>query len=248
MNQPTSIAPALARLPLVRQLCGAVAFLAVVLYSPPGSPASPDPRPVGPSAAEVKVLEQLSHWVLRGTEPYGRGDLASAVRARHRSFELFRSYAGAEVRRELVHELPFGALIWQAARRHGIDPLLLAAVVEAESGFDPRAVSVQGALGLMQLMPDTAALFSASADPLDPATNLELGARYLAALLEQFDGDLALALAAYNAGPGNVQRFAGVPPFVETRGYVRKVLASYVGQLQHTWRSTGDLDWLILES
>lgn len=231
--------------PAARGLFVVAAFVVAVLNSPPGNPAAVGQRPEGPSAEEARVLDNLATWVL-GAEL--EGELSRAVRERDLSFELFRQYAGDGVRSEIVTALPFGDAILRAGRRWGVDPLLLAAVVQAESGFDPGAVSVQGALGLMQVMPDTAALYRPSADLLDPRDNLEIGARYLATQLQQFDGDVPLALAAYNAGPGNVLRFAGIPPFAETRAYVRRVLASYVDHLQRSWRGSGELDWLVVDS
>lgn len=231
--------------PAARGLFVLVAFVAAVLNSPPGSPSAAGARPEGPSAEEARILDNLARWVL-GREV--DGELSQAVRERDRSFELFRQYADDGVRSEMVTALPYGGAILRAGRRWGVDPLLLAAVVQAESGFDPDAVSVQGALGLMQVMPDTAALYRPSADLLDPRDNLEIGARYLATQLQQFDGDVPLALAAYNAGPGNVLRFAGIPPFAETRAYVRRVLASYVDHLQRSWRGSGELDWLVVDS
>ncbi|ADU50689.1 Lytic transglycosylase catalytic [Thermaerobacter marianensis DSM 12885] len=108
------------------------------------------------------------------------------------------------------------------ARRHGLDPALLRAVIEAESGWNPAARSPAGALGLMQLMPATARALGVT-DPFDPVQNLEAGARYLRQQLERF-GDWRLALAAYNAGPGAVEEHGGLPPFPETRAYVEKVL------------------------
>lgn len=113
-----------------------------------------------------------------------------------------------------------------AARRHGLDPDLVVAVVAVESGFRPEAVSPKGAQGLMQLMPRTAASLGVE-DAFDPAQNLDGGARHLGQLLTLYDGDLARALAAYNAGEGAVQRHGGVPPYRETRAYVRKVLERY---------------------
>ena len=122
---------------------------------------------------------------------------------------------------------PFGAEIFDAARRHGLDPALVAAVVRAESAFDPRAVSHKGARGLMQLMPATARRFGLAVEEIhDPVKNLEAGTRYLAWLLERFAGDVERALAAYNAGEGTVARYGGVPPFRETRDYLRRIYAN----------------------
>lgn len=124
---------------------------------------------------------------------------------------------------------PFAALIETVSLRHGIDPALVHAVIEAESNYRPNARSQVGARGLMQVMPATARdLGVASAKRLfDPQDNIETGVKYLKFLLERFDGDLTSALAAYNAGPGAVQKYDGVPPFPETRDYVRKVLANF---------------------
>jgi Transglycosylase SLT domain len=113
-----------------------------------------------------------------------------------------------------------------AARRHGLDPELVMAVVSVESGFRPEAVSPKGARGLMQLMPRTAESLGVE-NAFDPAQNLEGGARHLGQLLTLYGGDLAKALAAYNAGEGAVDRHGGVPPYRETRAYVKKVLERY---------------------
>ena len=123
---------------------------------------------------------------------------------------------------DLPSDTPFGAEITAAAQRHGIDPALLAGLVKQESGFNPNAGSPAGARGLTQLMPGTAAGLGVT-DPLDPAQSIEGGAKYLAEQLDRFGGDVARALAAYNAGPGAVQRFGGVPPYAETQNYVRAV-------------------------
>ncbi len=109
-----------------------------------------------------------------------------------------------------------------AAARHGLDPALVLRVIQVESGFRKDAVSPKGAMGLMQLMPATARRFGV-ADPFDPAQNLRGGCRYLAWLLRRYRGDVELALAAYNAGEGAVDRHGGVPPFPETRAYVAKI-------------------------
>ena len=118
------------------------------------------------------------------------------------------------------------ALAVEAARRHGLDPDLVLAVISVESGFRPQAVSPKGAQGLMQLMPRTAAELGVK-DALDPADNLDGGARHLLFLLTLYDGDVERALAAYNAGVGAVSRHRGVPPYRETRDYVKRVLERY---------------------
>ncbi len=118
-------------------------------------------------------------------------------------------------------ELPFGGAVEAAAARHGVDPALLHAVIAVESAHRPAAVSPAGAEGLMQLMPATQRDLGVS-DPFDPRANVDAGAAYLRLLADEFG--TVLALAAYNAGPGAVRRHGGVPPFPETRHYVRLVL------------------------
>lgn len=121
---------------------------------------------------------------------------------------------------------PWGALIYETARRHGINPDLVAAVIGAESAGNAFAVSRVGARGLMQLMPATAERFGIPHALLfDPQQNLEAGSRYLSWLIDQFPGDLARILAAYNAGENAVVKYGGVPPYRETRGYVRRIYA-----------------------
>lgn len=116
------------------------------------------------------------------------------------------------------------SLFRDAARRHGVDEALLRAVAHAESDFDERAVSPKGAMGVMQLMPAVATELGVR-DPFAPAQSIDAGARHLKALLRRYNGDATLAIAAYNAGPGAVARYDGVPPFAETRAYLDKVEA-----------------------
>ena len=116
------------------------------------------------------------------------------------------------------------SLINSTAAKYNLDPSLLTAVVTQESGGNPNAQSGAGAQGLMQLMPATAASLGVT-NPFDPQQNLEGGAQYLSSLLTQYGGDTSLALAAYNAGPGNVAKYNGIPPFTETQNYVTSILA-----------------------
>jgi soluble lytic murein transglycosylase-like protein len=125
----------------------------------------------------------------------------------------------------------FESEIDSAATSNGIDPALLKGLVAQESGFDPNAKSAAGAVGLTQLMPSTAAALGVT-DPTDPVQSLNAGARYLKQQLDRFGGNESLALAAYNAGPGAVAQYGGVPPYAETQNYVKSVLAkaaSYKG-------------------
>lgn len=118
-------------------------------------------------------------------------------------------------------------VIRRYALEHGLSPRLVQSVVQVESGYNSRALSSKGAMGLMQLMPDTARELGVR-DPWDPAENIRGGVRYLKQQLRRFGGDLQLALAAYNAGPGAVSRYGAIPPYPETLDYVRKVLALYM--------------------
>ena len=142
--------------------------------------------------------------------------------------ETVRGFVPDEIVEEVVG--PVGtdlrSLAIAAARRHGLDPELVLAVVGVESAFRPKAVSPKGAQGLMQLMPGTARSLGV-ADAFDPAQNLDGGVRHLGSLLTLYGGDVSRALAAYNAGEGAVARHGGIPPFKETREYVKKVLQRY---------------------
>ncbi len=117
----------------------------------------------------------------------------------------------------------YDGAIEAAAQRYGVDPAVLHGLIQQESGFDPTAQSSAGASGLTQLMPGTASSLGV-ANPLDPTESIEGGARYLSQLISKFAGNTTDALAAYNAGPGAVTQYGGVPPYAETQSYVSKVL------------------------
>ena len=132
-----------------------------------------------------------------------------------------RSRAAMDIDRDGVEKL-----VREAADRHKMDPALVRAVIETESGWNPKAFSHKGAGGLMQLIPTTAQRYGAY-DVFDPQQNIDAGVKYLRTLLERYNGNLDLALAAYNAGEGAVDRAHGVPSFRETRDYVQKVQNAY---------------------
>ena len=123
----------------------------------------------------------------------------------------------------LDHRIPFYGIIVQVADRYEVDPHLIRAIILAESGYNPKAKSKKGARGLMQLMPSTAKALGVQ-DIYDPEENIDGGVRYFRSLLDRFDGDVQLALAAYNAGSRHVRNYEGIPPFKATRHYIQKVL------------------------
>jgi len=170
------------------------------------------------------VQGTLQDWMRQQVEEARKRILDIARQARQTAIErASRSYSpGFGGLRAAEANLNISPMIAQAAALEGVPPNLLAALVEVESGGNPRAVSPAGAIGLTQLMPSTARALGVN--PYDPWENLLGGARYLRQQYERF-GDWALALAAYNAGPGAVQKYGGIPPYRETQEYVRKVLA-----------------------
>lgn len=129
-------------------------------------------------------------------------------------------------------------IIFRAGEREGVDPRFLHAVIKQESRYNTHAVSPVGARGLMQLMPATAKRFG-NTDPDNTASNVEAGTKYLAWLLKRFDGDVSLALAAYNAGEGAVDKYKGVPPYTETQNYVSKIVSNY-GKTYHPMVTPSD--------
>ena len=158
------------------------------------------------------------------------GDIQKALFSLKSSHSLATHSYGSSVYNSSarVTTLPsqYAGIVQEAASRHGVDPRLLAAVVHQESRFNAGAVSPVGALGLMQLMPATAKWLGVN-NPMDARENVMGGARYLRTLLDTFHGDLDLTLAAYNAGPGAVQKYRGVPPYRETMNYVSSIKKNY---------------------
>jgi len=120
---------------------------------------------------------------------------------------------------------PFSEIIQEASKAYGIDEKIISAVIQQESSFNPHAVSSCGAMGLMQLMPSTARSLGVK-DPFDAEQNIMAGTKYLKEKLNEFNGDIKLALAAYNAGSGAVKKYGGIPPYKETRAYVDKIVKS----------------------
>jgi len=125
---------------------------------------------------------------------------------------------------DVLESTPYGEIIAAVSEAHGVDPMLVRALIQVESNYRPRARSPKGAMGLMQLMPSTAREYKVR-NPFDPKANIEAGIKHLKSLIDRFAGKVELGLAAYNAGEGAVKKFNGVPPYRETRNYVSKILS-----------------------
>jgi soluble lytic murein transglycosylase-like protein len=212
--------------------------------------------PTGIPAGELAIAERVQHLqvLIEQTRQSASGaspTLSSTVsgEAQPANFAAaLQAASGANSTTPVSYQAPgdstqsssYDSLIEQAAQRYGVEPALLHGLIEQESGFDPNAQSSAGAAGLTQLMPGTASSMGV-ANPLDPTESIEGGARYLSQLMTQFGGNTADALAAYNAGPGAVQQYGGVPPYSETQSYVAKVLgyAETYRQGQTTPNATG---------
>ncbi len=216
-------------------------FLGSSFVPAPSDPAIPDLRQ---PEQQQRALAELASWVAGTPAPPARTpvvthrDLAAALADEPRRHTLLPEVPDLEDQRKLLNDLPFGNALAVAAERHDVDGLLLAAVVQTESRFVPTAVSPRGAVGLMQILPATGAMYGAR-DLSDPHVNLDVGCRYLRQLLRDYDGNLELALAAYNAGPAAVERYGRVPPFRETQDYVKRVLRQYEKHRQNLGGAAG---------
>lgn len=179
------------------------------------------PVPV-PSASKMKAAQRAAEEVT---------NMVAAAPLTNASFRVSGSAppdTADLVRGRLITPQSVDKAIESAAARHGVDPNLVRAVIKVESNFNPRAVSRKGAMGLMQLMPRTAQSLNVT-NAFDPEQNVDAGVRHLKSLLDNYNGDVELSLAAYNAGSNAVERNNGIPPYRETRDYVRKITGLYWG-------------------
>lgn len=163
----------------------------------------------------IQDINEDKFTVIKGPRPY-KMDVTYTVSLNTLNYKLRK------------REAQFSTIINKAANKHDVDPALIKAIIMAESGYDPMATSKRGAVGLMQLMPRTAiALIGSDKDIYNPVYNINAGVEYLKKLLNQFEGNLELTIAAYNAGSSKVRKYKGVPPYPATRYYVKKVFEYY---------------------
>ena len=159
-------------------------------------------------------IHKKTDIVLKGPRPYKQGITQNVSKNLFSRLKISNK------------EVVFHDIILEAAEEHDVDPALVKAIIMAESGYNPAAISKKGAIGLMQLMPATASDLGVE-DLFNPEHNVNAGVRYLKRLLNQFEGDISLALAAYNAGSRKVKKFQGIPPYKSTQYYVKKVFEYY---------------------
>lgn len=194
----------------------------------------------GEAQAKMRAQQLNSYIETLYPAPAENGE-KTTVKPFNEVLKVTKEESGTVFKVDKPPEIPFGSLsqrmsytkdqilnlIDRTAQKYGIDEKLVRALVKQESGFNPNAKSHAGALGLMQLMPSTAAGLGVK-NPLDPVQNVEGGVKYLKSMLERFNGNTILALAAYNAGPNAVKKYNGVPPYKETQNYVRSILSQYL--------------------
>ena len=173
------------------------------------------------AAAQIYYWKDASGTIVlsdRPKDPSARTFSVGSTTPKTEAAQTYKTTRGADSGRSTQ----FDAIINENATAHGVSPHLVRAVIQQESGFNPRAVSHKGAMGLMQLMPATAAELGVT-DPFDPMENIRGGVTYLKGLLKKFEHNVELALAAYNAGPNAVERYGAIPPYRETRDYVSRI-------------------------
>jgi soluble lytic murein transglycosylase-like protein len=185
-------------------------------------------------AADLSTAQQIASQVAGGvtaaTQDVAKTVAPTAVAEQVAEAPAKMKVVTEDVKRAFFQkQVPFGSLIYNEAKKNNLPPELVAAVAHTESKFKPTARSHAGAQGLMQLVPRTGRWMGAR-NLMDPTQNVQAGAKYLRYLTDRFDGNMTKAIAAYNAGEGNVQRFGGVPPFKETRNYIKRV-QSYRAEL-----------------
>ncbi len=182
------------------------------------------------SLADIYVYKQNDSFYI--TDTYKGPDYIKRYKAKKYRSKVNTSTAKKKKR---YRRADFSEEIYRASKKHGVNPSLITAVIEAESNFRPNAVSPKGAIGLMQIMPKTAIRFNVT-DPFNPHQNIDGGTRYLRYLLSLFGNNMKLALAAYNAGENTVKKYGTIPPYEETTSYVRKVL-KYFKSIEKTRKS-----------
>lgn len=177
-----------------------------------------------PAESQQAQIQSFDN-VLKNSTKVKFGDLLTRPSTRVNA-NIYTSQAASSAEKVTTKE-QIKNIIFRAAKKHGVDEKLVNALVKQESGFNPNAKSKVGAMGLMQLMPATAKGLGVT-NPMDPEQNVEGGVKYLKSMLDRYNGNIILALAAYNAGPGAVDKYDGVPPYKETQNYVKNILAMYL--------------------